>query len=233
MAGDWIKLEHSTPDKPEIVRMAQLLEMDQDAVCGKCLRVWIWADQQTVDGNALSVTDAFLDRLTFCPGFAVALRKVGWLSGREGHLTVPNFDRHNGQTAKKRALSKDRTQKSRNAPSVTDALPEKRREEKSIKKKTTSSKKESIEIPDGLNTPEFVTAWDRWKTHRTEIKKRLTPTQTASQLKKLEGWGIARALAAIDHSITNGWQGLFEPDGNRGVSRPGSVESDTDWGALE
>ena len=129
MAGDWIKVESATPDKPEMVRMAQLLEIDQDSVVGKCLRVWIWADQQSRDGNALSVTDAFLDRLTFCPGFAVALRKVGWLTGREGHLSVPNFDRHNGQTAKKRALTSKRVSKTRNAASVTKALPEKEEKE--------------------------------------------------------------------------------------------------------
>lgn len=134
MAGDWIKIDITTPDKPEIDKMASLLKLDHDSVVGKCVRVWIWADLQSVDGNALSVTETFLDRLTYCPGFASALRQVGWLSGREGRLTIPNFDRHNGQTAKNRALTGKRVQKSRNGVSVTKSLPEieKRREEKSI-----------------------------------------------------------------------------------------------------
>ena len=136
MAGDWIKVEHSTPDKPEVIQMASILKIDQDSVCGKLLRLWIWADQQTVDGNALSVTNLFVDRLTFCDGFANALRQVGWLDGRDGHLSIPNFDAHNGQTAKKRAQTNKRVAKKRecNAESVTGseqkALPEKRREEK-------------------------------------------------------------------------------------------------------
>ena len=133
MAGDWIKIDITTPDKPEIDKMASLLKLDHDSIVGKCVRVWIWADLQSVDGNALIVTESFLDRLTYCPGFASALRQVGWLSGREGRLTIPNFDRHNGQTAKNRALTVKRVQKSRNGASVTKSLPEieKRREEKS------------------------------------------------------------------------------------------------------
>ncbi len=142
MAGDWIKIEHATPDKPEVVRMAGMLGIDQDAVVGKLLRLWIWADQQTVDGNGISVTDLFIDRCTFLPGFANALRQVGWLEGRDGRLSIPNFDRHNGQSSKQRALTarrvadcKNRKSKG-NAPIVTEALPkalpreEKRREEK-------------------------------------------------------------------------------------------------------
>ena len=61
MAGDWIKIEHVTPDKPEVWEMAELLGIDADSVAGKLLRIWIWADQQTISGNARSVTFA-LDR---------------------------------------------------------------------------------------------------------------------------------------------------------------------------
>ena len=137
MAGDWIKLQHATPDKPEIGQMADLLNLDIDSVVGKCLRLWIWADQQSADGYALSVTRAQLDRITYCPGFADALQKVGWLDGESGQFSMPNYTRHNGQTAKKRALSQDRMQRKRYARSVTKSEPEKRREEKSISNTNT------------------------------------------------------------------------------------------------
>lgn len=130
MAGDWIKFEHSTPDKPEVIRLAAELGIDHDAVVGKLLRLWIWADQQSVDGNGLGVTKAFLDRITSCQGFADALIKVGWLTAKDDSLSLPNFARHNGQTAKNRAISADRVKRFRNGPTVTKALPEKRREEK-------------------------------------------------------------------------------------------------------
>jgi len=138
MAGDWIKIEHATPDKPEVDTMANRLGIDPDAVVGKLIRLWIWADQQSIDGNALSVTDSFIDRRTFCAGFADALRQVGWLEGRDGRLSIPNFDRHNGQSSKQRALTARRVanhKRKGNDPSVTSALPreEKRREEKNKK----------------------------------------------------------------------------------------------------
>lgn len=130
MAGDWIKVQHATPDKLEIVAMATDLGLEQDAVFGKCLRLWIWADQQTTSGADLSVTAAFIDRLTDCPGFSVSLLKVGWLKSRNGRFSIPHFDRHNGQTAKNRALTKDRMKRLRYGQDVTDSSPEKRREEK-------------------------------------------------------------------------------------------------------
>lgn len=142
MAGDWIKIECTTPDKPEVIRMAHILGIDQDAVVGKLVRVWIWADQNSLDGNGLSVTLAFLNRLTVQQGFAEALLQVGWLLGEDGNLTFPDFTKHNGQSAKTRAdtnrrVAKHREKRNSNGESVTDVtqeplpkpLPEKRREE--------------------------------------------------------------------------------------------------------
>jgi hypothetical protein len=67
-------------------------------------------------------------------------------------------------------------------------------------------------LPESLNTPAFIAAWERWQTHRREIKHKLTPSSAAAQVKKFETWGTDRAVAAIDHSIEHGWQGVFEPD---------------------
>jgi len=122
MAGDWLKIEHTTPDKPEIVHMADILGVDQNAVVGACLRLWIWADQQTSTGNALSVTRKWLDRLMQVNGAADAMIDVGWLTGVDGDLTLTNYERHNGKPAKTRAQTASRVKKSRsecNAPSVT------------------------------------------------------------------------------------------------------------------
>lgn len=122
--------------------MADYLGIDPDAVVGKLLRFWNWCDVQCVNGNALSVTKTFLDRITFCKDFSLALILVGWLVEDGDTLSITNFDRHNGKTSKLRALMNRRVAKHRlcNAPSVTEvtlpalvkALPEKRREEKSL-----------------------------------------------------------------------------------------------------
>jgi hypothetical protein len=78
-------------------------------------------------------------------------------------------------------------------------------------------------LPGELDTPEFHAAWERWLTHRKEIRHPLRPTTQASQLKKLAAWGAARAVAALEQSITNGWQGIFEP---RDESRAGESIDD-------
>lgn len=68
------------------------------------------------------------------------------------------------------------------------------------------------EIPDNLRTEAFHAAWERWQQHRREKKKPVTPTNAFMLLKKLADMGPERAVIAIDHSITHGWQGIFEPN---------------------
>ena len=68
----------------------------------------------------------------------------------------------------------------------------------------------SPDIPIGLDTPEFRQAWDEWRQHRAELKKKLTPTGMNRQLSRLAKMGVDRAIAAIEHSIANEWQGIFE-----------------------
>lgn len=131
MAGDWIKFEHATPDKPEVHQMADMLGISPEQVVGHLVRFWIWVDQQSVDcANALSVTKVTLDRLTHCENLASAMQKVGWLAGENWQLQVPNLERHNGETAKKRALTAKRVARHKaNSALTLSALP---KEEKSI-----------------------------------------------------------------------------------------------------
>ena len=131
MAGDWIKFELATLDKPEVVMIAEELAIDQDAVIGKLLRFWGWCDQQSRDGRDIKVTESFLDRLTFEVGFCAALINVGWLHKDDTGFGLPNFDRHNGKPAKSRALGTRNKQKSRQCrdEDETGQRLEKRREE--------------------------------------------------------------------------------------------------------
>jgi len=69
---------------------------------------------------------------------------------------------------------------------------------------------EKVEIPTTLDTPAFGEAWGEFLAHRCEIRKRLTPRAQRMQLRKLERWGAPRAIAAIEHSVGNGYVGLFE-----------------------
>lgn len=110
MAGEWIKIELSTADKPEVLRIARLLHIDKDAAFGKLIRVWAWFDRNSVDGVVDGVVDDDIDSLCNLEGFASALISVGWLEfdPEQERITLPNFDRHNGETAKKRTLKNER-----------------------------------------------------------------------------------------------------------------------------
>jgi hypothetical protein len=46
MAGDWIKLQKDTPDKPEVLAIATRMNLDPDAVVGKLVRIWSWFDRR-------------------------------------------------------------------------------------------------------------------------------------------------------------------------------------------
>jgi hypothetical protein len=175
MAVPWIKVEVSLPDKPEVMAMASILGVDSDAVVGKLIRIWGWADTHTTNGNAAGVTNSFIDRYTHCVGFAEALRKVGWLGGRDAAIEFPNFNRHNGQTAKSRALTKDRVDKTRkncNGASVTKALPDQIR-----------SDKNSVTIRTGSDPPRLAEALGMG-TYGTFLAGRL-PTRSASDVQFL------------------------------------------------
>lgn len=61
------------------------------------------------------------------------MKSVGWMVEEEGVISLPNFDRHNGKTAKNRLLTAKRVASHKaangkgnakgNAPSVSGALP--------------------------------------------------------------------------------------------------------------
>lgn len=129
MAGDWIKFELTTLDKPEVCQIADLADIDPDAVVGKLMRVWGWFDQQTENGNAPSVSKKLLDRLVGVTGFCEHMKSVDWMIEVEGVISLPHFDRHNGKTAKNRLLTAKRVANHKasnakgNASNVSGALP--------------------------------------------------------------------------------------------------------------
>ena len=113
MAGDWLKVTHALPMKPEVWAIAQELGLDPDAVVGKLLRVWVYFDTQTEDGYAPSISKAIIDRDVGVPGFIDAMIKVRWLKDDTSMIHVVNFDYHISKTAKSRALSRNRMQANR------------------------------------------------------------------------------------------------------------------------
>lgn len=124
--ADWIKWTKGLPDKPEVIRLAGRLGLTREAAVCKLMRFWEWCDDNIPrsdireNGSAfvtLSPRDgdnvAFIDALVGTPGFADSLSAVDWLRCRDGRIELPNFGRHNGETAKTRARNAKNQQRIR------------------------------------------------------------------------------------------------------------------------
>ena len=66
-------------------------------------------------------------------------------------------------------------------------------------------------LPLLLRTPAFLAAWADWRRYRRERRLTLTPMTMTRQTAFLESLGPVLAVASIEQSILQGWQGLFQP----------------------
>lgn len=123
MAGDWIKVESATADKPEVLRLARALKISRVTAFGAVVIFWSWLDRNASDGVVDGVVGDDVDALVGIPGFAAALQGVGWLAldAKIMRLTVPNYGRLNGQSAKNRALKNARQARWRGG--IADPVP--------------------------------------------------------------------------------------------------------------
>lgn len=134
MSQDWIKIETHTVSKVEVAKIAFALKnkrLDRFGVLGRLVAIWSYFDNHTYDGVIDGVGPDYLDDLIGTPGFCEAMKLVGWIKFEEAdgasRVTLPNFDRHNGETAKKRAMAGKRQGKHRdksNDGSVTKVTQE-------------------------------------------------------------------------------------------------------------
>jgi uncharacterized phage protein (TIGR02220 family) len=159
VAVGWIKVETCTSGKAEIIRLARLLSMKHDEALGAVVRFWVWADSNTVDGVVDGVASTDVDAVLSCPGLCRGLEAVGWLiiDKEKERITIPKFERHNGESDKKRALSSERQARWRagNVDGLVDATPptreEKRREEKKKNNNTVRHTPDVLSLLQFLN----------------------------------------------------------------------------------
>lgn len=113
MAGDWIKVEKSTLNKPEVRAISRLMGVSVQEALGTLLAFWCWLDDVLVDAHVDACVDADVDA-QFGTGFSAALKVVGWATfersedGLTGRMLIANSGRHFGETSKKRALKSER-----------------------------------------------------------------------------------------------------------------------------
>lgn len=113
MAGSWLKMRHDLIDAPEIRRLSRACSVTRDDVYGKLFRLWSWFDRHSHNGRVAEETGELVDEIVGLSGFAQALVSVGWLAEDHGGIVIPNWDRHNSETAKQRALAAERQEKYR------------------------------------------------------------------------------------------------------------------------
>jgi len=218
MAEEWIKFRKKLIRDGRVVSTARNCNATRVSTLGALVTLWCLADEHCdAQGALCGYTKEDLEKEIGLPGFLSALPN-DWYSEIDGTPQLPNYQQHNGVTAKQRAVTLKRVtrHRKRNASSVSKALPEKRREEKRREEISPDGDIPLPPFPQPLNTDAFRAAWTAWETHRREIKKPLTPTCRSGQLAKLTKWGHDRAVAALIHSTEAGWTGIFEPDTKKG-----------------
>ena len=232
MAGDWIPMRCDLADDPAVIAISTATGLDAYGVVGRLHRIWSWANQHTTNGNAVSVTEKWVDRYTDCDGFCAAMISAHWLTTTETGFRFPKFDTWNSQSGKKRALTNRRVATHRlkkcNAPSVTKTLPENSISSSSSEKaKPSLTPKAKISlsglIPEELKTEEFLRAWDLWGTHRKQKGSTLTESTARMQLTKFQKVGVAKSIAMIEYTVEKGWVGLREPEEGFHSQRNGNL----------
>ena len=123
MAGDWIKMRANLGGDPAVNAMARTLKLDTFSVVGRLHVLWAWADQHTDDGQLPLTEPEDIDAVVCKRGFADEMLRVGWLEVMEtGGVIIPNWFRHNGDSAKKRAMDMERQRAKRSRDCHGDVM---------------------------------------------------------------------------------------------------------------
>lgn len=141
----------------------------------------------------------------------------------EGYVETLSF---NGRTRKLRVtwgvkaaltvgLRQDKpTDEGGNNPTVKDRSKEENKEKKETVDFDSLFGDPYPNFPPPLKTAAFAAAWQLWKQYKKERRQPLTPTSIERQLGKCELIGPTRAIAAIEHSVTQGYTGIYEANQN-------------------
>jgi hypothetical protein len=108
MAGDWVKWEHGFAEKPEVATTADILGVSLAEAVLLWMHFFEWADKNTTNGDVPGITPSRIDMIVRHAGFARAGQQAGWMTFDAKGLILPNFLRHNGKSAKRRALDAER-----------------------------------------------------------------------------------------------------------------------------
>ncbi len=239
MASDWIKMRADLHSHPKVVRIAC-------AICAQCVRepcamaaarcmtvgalhrVWSLFDAHTTDGTLTGYTLAIIDEMVGVPGFAAAMRDVGWIDDDGKCLRMLDFEQHNGHSAKRRAEHAAQTRVRRLcATQRTDCAPEKRREDKrreeggeaatpidvrsfgdppaTRRREATLDQWIAAWHGRGRSSPDFIAAATAFFNARADAGKPITPAGMGALITPCEGFGDRAVIADMRRAAAAGW----------------------------
>ena len=111
----WIKVEITTPNKTEIRAAARICGITRERAFLAFFELWTYFDANTATGLLPNLSLDDVDDISHVENFGKALVQVGWIVEEAGGLSVTNWNRHNGKSAKARGLMEKRVQKHRAA----------------------------------------------------------------------------------------------------------------------
>jgi hypothetical protein len=185
MAGDWFPIRTDLWDDPRVVRMASLLNLNRAAVVGACQRTWSLGNLYTTDGRLAGYTGETLDAAFGVPGWSEAMAAVGWLLLEADAVAIPDFEKFNGQGAKRRAQQRERMRNVRN-PCASDAHKTRTRGEG--EKRTEQEEKRTASDVDGAM---------RFEGKRREAGEILNRISQIVRCRHANDWSLAGKVALL------------------------------------
>lgn len=111
--ANWIKIMTTLPRSRAVFALARALKCKRHAALGLAVEWLCWLDENSADGET-GMLDAEISDMLGWQGAAEALSSIGWIShGEDGCVVAVDFEGHNGESAKKRAMDAKRKERER------------------------------------------------------------------------------------------------------------------------
>jgi len=199
MAGEWIAVDCSLHEKPEIYELCEITSQDVEICVYRLYRLWAWFALHSADGTVKATPARLAGILCGDADFWRAVERVGWLvfDSNAGTATLPAWERRFSKAAKARILTAERVKKHRNADVTQGRYKNVTRGEESRGEDspTTTTARDAAQGEPEANWQTLVAAWNasglpQWRSPRP-------PREAMARLAE-DGW-LAVATAAIAH----------------------------------
>lgn len=222
--GDWIKMRLDLQSHPKVVRILSATQADKFRVIGGLHAVWAIFDTHSEDGLLHGYTPVALDHVIGWTGFAQAMMDVDWLSWDGSQtLSMPEFQEHNGQSAKRRAEDQKRKRDERKSPQsvrkVSEVNADKKRTREEKRRSNTPLTPQRGQV-NGFHLPDWVPSecWAAFVEMRQRIRKPMTTKAKELSLAKLDALrnGGHDPRAVLEYAVMSSNQGLWPVPVGRG-----------------